>query len=93
MFSTMCVQRHNNSDTYISQGASGSPLVVGAGGSDGLLPTLGACVHHPLLPQAALQSFTFGQQLKVITQNTNQSIVLAPFNKIQNHCVSELTAE
>lgn len=47
------------SDTYISDGAPGSPLVVGGGGCEGLLPTLGACVHHPLLPQAGLQSFTF----------------------------------
>lgn len=50
------------SDTYISDGAPGSPLVVGGGGCEGLLPTLGARVHHPLLPQAGLQSFTFGRQ-------------------------------
>lgn len=47
------------SDTYISQRASGSPLVAGAHGCESLLPTLGAGVHHPLLPQAGLQSLTF----------------------------------
>lgn len=50
-------------DTYITQRASGSPLVVGARGRQGLLPTLGAGVDHPLLPQTDFQSFTFGWQL------------------------------
>lgn len=45
-------------DTYVSQRASGSPLVVGAHGAESLFPTLGARVHHPLLPQAGLQSLT-----------------------------------
>lgn len=47
------------SDTYISQRASGSPLVAGAHGCESLFPTLGAGIHHPLLPQAGLQSLTF----------------------------------
>ena len=51
------------SDTYFTKGTSGSPLVVGAGGGEGLLPTLGACVHHPLLPKTGLQSFTFREQI------------------------------
>lgn len=54
------------SDTYITQGAPGSPLVVGASGCEGLLPTLGACVHHPLLPQTGLQSFAFGQEFSTL---------------------------
>lgn len=61
--SSPCANKDTTRNTYISQGASGSPLVVGAGGGDGLLPTLGACVHHPLLPQAGLQGFTFANQL------------------------------
>ena len=51
------------SDTYITEGAPEFPLVVGASGGEGLLPTLGACVHHPLLPQTGLESFTFGEQI------------------------------
>lgn len=64
------MRTHFSSDTYVTQRASGSPLVVGASGCEGLLPTLGACVHHPLLLQAGLQRFTFGQQV-VKARSTN----------------------
>lgn len=47
------------SDTYITKRASGSPLMVGAAGGEGLLPTLGARVHHPLLPYVGFQRFTY----------------------------------
>lgn len=88
------------SDTYIAQGAPGSPLVVGAGGCEGLLPALGACVHHPLLPQTGLQSFICGQQLKGSGHHLkhNQIVVLASFSMktviemVQNCYVRELTA-
>lgn len=48
----------DTSDTYITQGVPGSPLVVGATVGEGLLPTLSACVHHPFLLHIWLQRFT-----------------------------------
>lgn len=72
---------HATGDTYISQRASGSPLVAGAHGCESLFPTLGAGVHHPLLPQAGLQSLTFKNKTHTSSSPPTPTQVpdLAPF--------------
>lgn len=71
------------SDTYISQRASGSPLVAGAHGRESLFPTLGAGVHHPLLPQTGLKSLTFKNKTHTSSSSSSPTPTqvpdLAPF--------------
>lgn len=48
----------------LAEGAPGSPLVARACGAQGLLPTLGSCVHHPLLLQVCLQGLAVSYRLR-----------------------------
>lgn len=46
-------------ESHLAEGAPCSPLVTGACGAQGLLPTLSPSVHHPLLLQVCLQGLAF----------------------------------